>query len=251
MLDEQRWTDPTEIAEAFRYVGQVLSASSEPFWEGDLDHPRFASIVSPARKLQGDNPDAIYHFARIRGDRTYRVRGRIREQCYACSPSTGRPRTAGWPARFSVTETIAISPSPTTARTRSSSAQHPTTATGSSCIPTRIRSSSARTTNCRHRRRTTPRSMSTSISGPTIKRRHHRSTTRRSPHAWRKVAFLRTSHAGAGRAVGRTVARAVRLQHPQRRRHTVRFRDSGLPVRAADIFYSMGRWDAKTTKRWS
>ena len=63
VLDEQRWTDPTEIAEAFRYVGQVLSASSELFWEGDPDHPRFASIVSPARKLQGDNPDAIYHFA--------------------------------------------------------------------------------------------------------------------------------------------------------------------------------------------
>ena len=72
LLDEQRWTDPTEIAEAFRYVGQVLSASSELFWEGDPDHPRFASIVSPARKLQGDNPDAIYHFARVRGDRTYR-----------------------------------------------------------------------------------------------------------------------------------------------------------------------------------
>ena len=49
ILDEERWTDPTEIAEAFRYVGQVLSASSELFWEGDPAHPRFASIVSPSR----------------------------------------------------------------------------------------------------------------------------------------------------------------------------------------------------------
>jgi hypothetical protein len=95
VLDEQRWTDPTEIAEAFRYVGQVLSASSELFWEGDPDHPRFASIVSPARKLQGDNPDAIYHFARIRGHRTYRVRGRIREQCYASFTVHGQAADGG------------------------------------------------------------------------------------------------------------------------------------------------------------
>ena len=95
VLDEQRWTDPTEIAEAFRYVGQVLSASSELFWEGDPDHPRFASIVSPARKLQGDNPDAIYHFARIRGDRTYRVRGRICEQCYASFTVHGQAADGG------------------------------------------------------------------------------------------------------------------------------------------------------------
>lgn len=95
VLDERRWTDPIEIAEAFRYVGQVLSASSELFWEADPDRPRFASIVSPARKLQGDNPDAIYHFARIRGDRTYRVKGRVREQCYASFTVHGRADDGG------------------------------------------------------------------------------------------------------------------------------------------------------------
>ena len=36
---------------------------SEFFIEADADHPRMASIVSPARKMQGDNPDSIYHFA--------------------------------------------------------------------------------------------------------------------------------------------------------------------------------------------
>ena len=82
-LSTERFTDPVDVAEAFRYVGQVLSVASELFWEGDPDHPRFASIVTPARKIQGDNPDAIYHYARVDGRRRYRVTGRIDRQCYA------------------------------------------------------------------------------------------------------------------------------------------------------------------------
>ena len=53
--------------EGYRYVTEVLSGTSEFFMEADPDHPRMASIVTPARKLQGDNPDSIYHFARIDG----------------------------------------------------------------------------------------------------------------------------------------------------------------------------------------
>src|SRR5579862_2063451 len=82
VLNEDRFTDPIDVAEGYRYVGQLLSAASELFFEADPDHPRFASIVGPARKLQGDNPDAIYHYARIRGDRAYRVFGKIDRECY-------------------------------------------------------------------------------------------------------------------------------------------------------------------------
>ncbi len=82
VLDTERFTDPVDIAEAYRYVGQALSAMSEMYLESDPDHPRFVNIVTPARKLQGDNPDAIYHYAPVRGDRSYRVSGRIDQQCY-------------------------------------------------------------------------------------------------------------------------------------------------------------------------
>ena len=82
VLSEERFTDPLDVVEAYRYVGQLLSATSELFFEADPDRPRFASIVSPARKLQGDNPDAIYHFARIRGDRSYRISGTVDRECY-------------------------------------------------------------------------------------------------------------------------------------------------------------------------
>jgi hypothetical protein len=90
VLSEKRFSDPLDVVEGYRYVGQVLSAASELFFEADPDHPRFASIVSPARKLQGDNPDAIYHFARIRGDRSYRVFGTVGQECYTSFTVHGR-----------------------------------------------------------------------------------------------------------------------------------------------------------------
>jgi hypothetical protein len=82
VLDTDRFTDSIDVLDAYRYVGQSLSAMSELFLESDPDHPRFVSIVSPARKLQGDNPDAVYHYAAVGGDRAYRVTGTIDRQCY-------------------------------------------------------------------------------------------------------------------------------------------------------------------------
>lgn len=82
VLSAERFTDPLDVVEAYRYVGQLLSAASELFYESDPAHPRMTSMVSPARKLQGDNPDAIYHYARISGDLAYRVSGVIGQECY-------------------------------------------------------------------------------------------------------------------------------------------------------------------------
>jgi hypothetical protein len=95
VLSEDRFTDPLDVVEGYRSVGQLLSAASELFFEADPDHPRFASIVSPARKLQGDNPDAIYHYARIRGDRAYRVFGTVDRECYTSFTVHGRAPDGG------------------------------------------------------------------------------------------------------------------------------------------------------------
>ena len=83
VLSEERFSDPLDVVEGYRYVGQLLSAASELFFEADPDHPRLAPIVSPARKIQGDNPDAIYHYARICGlaARTGSF-GKVERQCY-------------------------------------------------------------------------------------------------------------------------------------------------------------------------
>jgi hypothetical protein len=82
VLDDERWAGPLEQVESVRYLGQMLSAMSELYWEAKPQHPRFVSIVDPGRKLQGDNPDAIYHYARIDGSSAYRITGRIDGECY-------------------------------------------------------------------------------------------------------------------------------------------------------------------------
>jgi hypothetical protein len=90
VLSDERFTDPLDVVEGYRYIGQLLSAASELFFEADPDHPRFASIVSPARKVQGDNPDAIYHYTRISGSRAYRIFGRVDKECYTSFTVHGR-----------------------------------------------------------------------------------------------------------------------------------------------------------------
>jgi hypothetical protein len=82
VLAEERRHDRTEVLEGLRYVLQLVSEVDELIVEGDPERPRFSSIVSPARKFLGDNPDALYQQALIRGDRSYRITGRMREQDY-------------------------------------------------------------------------------------------------------------------------------------------------------------------------
>lgn len=83
VLHPDRFADSElDTVEGFRYVMQLISEGTELFAEADPDRPRFSSIVTPARKFLGDNPDSIYYQAVIRGDRSYRVSGVRDGQCY-------------------------------------------------------------------------------------------------------------------------------------------------------------------------
>jgi hypothetical protein len=82
VLSPERKPDELDAVEGFRYVFHLLSEGTELFLEGDPERPRFSSIVTPARKFLGDNADAIYHQARIRGDRSYRVTGKRDREVY-------------------------------------------------------------------------------------------------------------------------------------------------------------------------
>jgi hypothetical protein len=82
VLSAGRFDDELDVVEGFRYVTELLSEASELLIEGDPERPRFSSIVSPARKFLGDNPDSLYQQAVIRGDRSYRITGRHDGQDY-------------------------------------------------------------------------------------------------------------------------------------------------------------------------
>jgi len=92
----ERDFDELETLEAYMYAIQMVGHVSEFLIEADRERPRFSSIVSPARKILGDNPDSIYHQAAIRGDRAYRIRGRRTGQDYISFTVHGTDPTGGF-----------------------------------------------------------------------------------------------------------------------------------------------------------
>jgi hypothetical protein len=67
---------PQDVAEGMYAVMHQLQGGLQGWFESDPEHPIFRRIVAPWRKFTGDNSDALYFDAPVRGDRRYRVRGR-------------------------------------------------------------------------------------------------------------------------------------------------------------------------------
>jgi hypothetical protein len=74
--------DEVTAAEGYRFLTHLLAVGVDHHLEGDPARPMFTRIVSPQRKVLGDNPDAIYYWARIDGARTYRIRGFLGDAAY-------------------------------------------------------------------------------------------------------------------------------------------------------------------------
>ncbi|MBW2419375.1 MAG: DUF1214 domain-containing protein [Deltaproteobacteria bacterium] len=91
--------DPASLAEASRAVMHILQAGSVLHFEESADHPVFRRIVTPYRKLTGDNPDAIYYEAPIRGGLVYRIRGDMAGAVYVSITVEAGAENAGFAAR--------------------------------------------------------------------------------------------------------------------------------------------------------
>ena len=64
-----------DVADGERFLLHLLATGLHLKLEADPERPLFQRIVTPTRKILGDNPDAVYFEAAIRGDRSYRIRG--------------------------------------------------------------------------------------------------------------------------------------------------------------------------------
>lgn len=73
---------PGDVVEGHRLLMHLLESGLYSHFEADPERPRFRRIVSPTRKLMGDNPDAIYFEAPVRPDRAYRIAGKTAGACY-------------------------------------------------------------------------------------------------------------------------------------------------------------------------
>lgn len=106
---DRRWASPEwnlqtedDVAGAHRALAHMLEAALVTAFDDDPANPRFQRIVSPTRKLTGDNPDAIYFDAAVSPRHRYAVRGRMDGAVYVsltveCGTEDGTmgSRTAG------------------------------------------------------------------------------------------------------------------------------------------------------------
>jgi hypothetical protein len=70
-------TSARDVAEGQRLMLHLLNTALNFWLEADPEHPVWTPYTLPSRKLLGDNPDALYYFAPVRGDRSYRIHGNL------------------------------------------------------------------------------------------------------------------------------------------------------------------------------
>jgi hypothetical protein len=99
-LDGPRAVDDRSVLEGYRYLTEVLSVALDCYLWADAERPTIVPIVGPTRKFGGDNADAFYHFAPVRPDRTYRLRGRRGGACYLSITVYGGPDDGRWSNRI-------------------------------------------------------------------------------------------------------------------------------------------------------
>jgi len=99
-LGGPRAVDDLSALEGYRYLTEVLSVALDCYLWADPDRPSIVPIVGPTRKFGGDNADAFYHFAPLRPERTYRIRGRRGDACYLSLTVYGGPTDGRWSNRI-------------------------------------------------------------------------------------------------------------------------------------------------------
>jgi hypothetical protein len=88
-----------DVSDGHRFLLHVLQTALFLRFEYDPERPTFRRIISPTRKLLGDQPDAIYFEAPIQGDRRYRIRGNTAGAVYTSFTIEAGGAVGGYPER--------------------------------------------------------------------------------------------------------------------------------------------------------
>src|SRR5215510_7071328 len=91
--------DALGIAEGYRHLTHLLAYALDLYLEGDPERPVFTPLAAPTQKILGDNVDSLYHFAPLRGDRRYRIRGRRGNEVYLAFCVYGGKPDGEWSER--------------------------------------------------------------------------------------------------------------------------------------------------------
>lgn len=101
LTGERAVLDETSVAEGYRYLLEALHAALEIYLWSDPQRPTFVPITSPTFKWGGDNSDAFYCYAPVRGDLEYRVRGtKGPDTVYSAVCIYGGPDDGRWSTRI-------------------------------------------------------------------------------------------------------------------------------------------------------
>jgi len=73
---------PEDIAASHRSLMHTLETALVGYFEQDATRPDFRRIVTPSRKVTGDNPDAIYFDAPVSGEHAYVIQGSMHGAVY-------------------------------------------------------------------------------------------------------------------------------------------------------------------------
>ncbi|MEO6026572.1 MAG: hypothetical protein ABIR79_06870 [Candidatus Binatia bacterium] len=91
--------DALGIAEGYRHLTHLLGYAFDLYLEADAERPVFTPLASPTQKMLGDNVDSLYHFAPLRGDRRYRIRGTRGNEVYLAFCVYGGKPDGEWSER--------------------------------------------------------------------------------------------------------------------------------------------------------
>jgi hypothetical protein len=74
--------DEVDAAEGYVNLMDLLSFGLDFYLHNDPERPHLCDMATPTKKFGGDNVDARYLFAPLRGDRSYRITGKRADECY-------------------------------------------------------------------------------------------------------------------------------------------------------------------------